>query len=44
MSAETFRNLTERGVPMYTVGEDKRRIVVANFPLPAPARPQRSKD
>ncbi|CAG9175265.1 glycosyltransferase family 39 protein [Cupriavidus pinatubonensis] len=44
MSAETFADLTARGVSMFTIGQDKRRIVVANFPLPATARPQSSKD
>jgi len=39
MTAETYQDLTARGVPMFMIGEDKRRIVVTNFPPPAPAAP-----
>ncbi len=42
MSADTHRELAARHVPMYTVAQDSRRIVVSNVPLPrqaAPARP-----
>ena len=34
MSADTYRELTTRQVPMHLVAQDQRRIVVANFPMP----------
>ncbi|MFJ1251940.1 glycosyltransferase family 39 protein [Cupriavidus sp. CuC1] len=34
MSADTYRELTTRQVPMHLVAQDQRRIVVANFPVP----------
>ncbi|WP_454726136.1 MULTISPECIES: glycosyltransferase family 39 protein [Cupriavidus] len=34
MSATTYRLLQERNVPMYKIAQDKRRVAVANFPLP----------
>ncbi|EHP38824.1 glycosyl transferase family protein [Cupriavidus basilensis OR16] len=34
MSADTYRELTTRQIPMYLVAQDQRRIVVANFALP----------
>ncbi|KDP87190.1 4-amino-4-deoxy-L-arabinose transferase [Cupriavidus sp. SK-3] len=40
MSADTYKELSERHVPMYTVAQDKRRIVASNFPPPSLA-PQR---
>lgn len=31
MSADTYRELSDRRVPMYKIAEDQRRVIVANF-------------
>lgn len=37
MSASTYKLLEERKVPMYKIGQDKRRVAVTNFPPPGQA-------
>lgn len=40
MSPDTYKELAAQQVPMYVVARDVRRVVVSNFPLPAPAKVQ----
>ncbi|MGT2510662.1 glycosyltransferase family 39 protein [Cupriavidus basilensis] len=44
MSASTYKLLEERKVPMYKIGQDKRRVAVTNFPPPARRRQQPRKN
>ncbi|GAA0839637.1 MAG: 4-amino-4-deoxy-L-arabinose transferase [Cupriavidus sp.] len=40
MSPETYDDLAARGVPVYVVARDIRRVVASNFPVPAAAPAQ----